>query len=223
MLLAFGVVCGLLEAQRSGAGQVIDAAMVDGAAVLMTMIWTLHNAGLLRHQHGAAPTCSTPAPTSTTCTSAPTASTSRSDRSSRSSTPSCCGSPGSTGDERVRRAARPLPPGPTLKARLGRAVPHQDPRRVVRGDGAHRRVLRARAAPRRGRRASAQRRPGDVRRRLRRAATGACAALQPHRARAVAPAGARRPAHARGARRLGHRRRARSTPCSPVRRGAGRR
>ncbi len=45
MLLAFGVVCGLLEAQRSGAGQVIDAAMVDGSAVLMTMIWTLHNAG----------------------------------------------------------------------------------------------------------------------------------------------------------------------------------
>src|SRR5262245_57396375 len=29
MLLAYGVVCGLLEAQRSGQGQVIDAAMVD--------------------------------------------------------------------------------------------------------------------------------------------------------------------------------------------------
>ena len=46
MLLAFGVVCGLLEAQRSGAGQVIDAAMVDGAAALMTMIWTMHHSGL---------------------------------------------------------------------------------------------------------------------------------------------------------------------------------
>ena len=46
MLLAFGVVCGLLEAQRSGAGQVIDAAMVDGAAALMTMIWTLHHSGM---------------------------------------------------------------------------------------------------------------------------------------------------------------------------------
>jgi alpha-methylacyl-CoA racemase len=38
MLLAFGVVCGILEAQRSGEGQVVDAAMVDGAALLMTMI-----------------------------------------------------------------------------------------------------------------------------------------------------------------------------------------
>jgi len=38
MFLAFGVVCGLLEASRSGQGQVVDAAMVDGAAVLMTMI-----------------------------------------------------------------------------------------------------------------------------------------------------------------------------------------
>ena len=35
MLLAFGMVCALLEAQRSGRGQVVDAAMVDGAAALM--------------------------------------------------------------------------------------------------------------------------------------------------------------------------------------------
>ena len=39
MFLAFGVVCGILEASRSGAGQVVDAAMVDGAAVLMSMFW----------------------------------------------------------------------------------------------------------------------------------------------------------------------------------------
>ncbi len=45
MLLAFGVVCGLLEAQRSGQGQVIDAAMVDGSAVLMTMVWSLARNG----------------------------------------------------------------------------------------------------------------------------------------------------------------------------------
>ena len=31
MLLAFGVVCALLERARSGQGQVVDAAMVDGA------------------------------------------------------------------------------------------------------------------------------------------------------------------------------------------------
>jgi alpha-methylacyl-CoA racemase len=38
LLLAFGMVCALFEAQRSGRGQVVDAAMVDGAAVLTTMI-----------------------------------------------------------------------------------------------------------------------------------------------------------------------------------------
>ena len=37
MLLGFGVACALLEAQRSGRGQVVDAAMVDGAALLATM------------------------------------------------------------------------------------------------------------------------------------------------------------------------------------------
>jgi len=37
MLLAFGIACALVEAQRSGKGQVVDAAMVDGASVLATM------------------------------------------------------------------------------------------------------------------------------------------------------------------------------------------
>src|SRR4051812_14557283 len=37
MLLGFGVVCGLLEAQRSGRGQVVDASMVEGAALLAAM------------------------------------------------------------------------------------------------------------------------------------------------------------------------------------------
>ena len=38
MLLAFGVACALVEAGRSGEGQVIDAAMVDGSISLMAMI-----------------------------------------------------------------------------------------------------------------------------------------------------------------------------------------
>jgi alpha-methylacyl-CoA racemase len=37
MLLGFGVACALLEAQRSGRGQVIDAAMVEGASLLAAM------------------------------------------------------------------------------------------------------------------------------------------------------------------------------------------
>jgi alpha-methylacyl-CoA racemase len=40
MLLALGVVSAALHAQRSGEGQVVDAAMTDGAAILMTMIHT---------------------------------------------------------------------------------------------------------------------------------------------------------------------------------------
>jgi len=45
MFLAYGVVCALLEAQRSGKGQVVDTAMVDGAAVLMSMFWAFKEMG----------------------------------------------------------------------------------------------------------------------------------------------------------------------------------
>jgi alpha-methylacyl-CoA racemase len=45
MLLALGVIAALLEAQRSGEGQVVDAAMVDGAALLMTAIYAQHARG----------------------------------------------------------------------------------------------------------------------------------------------------------------------------------
>jgi len=46
MFLAYGVVCALLEAQRSGTGQVVDTAMVDGAAVLMSMFWAFKSIGM---------------------------------------------------------------------------------------------------------------------------------------------------------------------------------
>jgi alpha-methylacyl-CoA racemase len=45
MLLAFGVVCGILEARVSGSGQVVDAAMVDGAALLSSIIHGLRASG----------------------------------------------------------------------------------------------------------------------------------------------------------------------------------
>jgi len=38
MLLAFGIACGIIEARTAGRGQVIDAAMVDGASLLATMV-----------------------------------------------------------------------------------------------------------------------------------------------------------------------------------------
>jgi alpha-methylacyl-CoA racemase len=53
LYLAFGLACGLLEAQRSGKGQVVDAAMVDGAASLMTMFYALHAAGSFTATRGA--------------------------------------------------------------------------------------------------------------------------------------------------------------------------
>ncbi|MES0875224.1 CaiB/BaiF CoA-transferase family protein [Sinimarinibacterium sp. HSW-8] len=46
MLLAFGVVCALLEAQRSGQGQVVDAAMTDGTALLSSIILGMKADGL---------------------------------------------------------------------------------------------------------------------------------------------------------------------------------
>jgi alpha-methylacyl-CoA racemase len=50
MLLAFGVVCALLEARIGGKGQVVDAAMVDGTAVLMSMFWAFKNVGMFNER-----------------------------------------------------------------------------------------------------------------------------------------------------------------------------
>jgi alpha-methylacyl-CoA racemase len=52
LYLALGVVAGLLEAVKSGKGQVVDAAMVDGAASLMTAIYGLHGSGIWNNNRG---------------------------------------------------------------------------------------------------------------------------------------------------------------------------
>ncbi|MBX9591822.1 MAG: CoA transferase [Hyphomonadaceae bacterium] len=52
MFLAFGVVCALLEAQRSGRGQVVDAAMVDGSATLMALMYGLFSQGGWKDERG---------------------------------------------------------------------------------------------------------------------------------------------------------------------------
>jgi len=46
MFLALGVVAALLETAKSGEGQVVDAAMVDGTAVLMSMFWAMSSIGV---------------------------------------------------------------------------------------------------------------------------------------------------------------------------------
>ncbi|HLI61824.1 MAG TPA: CaiB/BaiF CoA-transferase family protein [Terriglobales bacterium] len=52
LFLALGIVAGLLEAHKSGKGQVIDAAVVDGAAYLMTAIYANYAAGAWSDEHG---------------------------------------------------------------------------------------------------------------------------------------------------------------------------
>jgi alpha-methylacyl-CoA racemase len=52
MLLAYGIACALIERARSGKGQVVDAAMVDGAATLMTFFHAAQQAGWWKPERG---------------------------------------------------------------------------------------------------------------------------------------------------------------------------
>jgi alpha-methylacyl-CoA racemase len=53
MFLAFGVACALIEARGSGRGQVVDAAMTDGASLLMAMTYSLKARGRWRAERQA--------------------------------------------------------------------------------------------------------------------------------------------------------------------------
>jgi alpha-methylacyl-CoA racemase len=53
LYLAFGIACGIIEAKKSGKGQVIDAAMTDGAASLMTMFYGFQASGFWQDTRGA--------------------------------------------------------------------------------------------------------------------------------------------------------------------------
>ncbi len=50
MFVLVGIVAALYERERSGAGQVIDAAMVDGVSILSQMMWTMKATGSLRDE-----------------------------------------------------------------------------------------------------------------------------------------------------------------------------
>ncbi len=50
--LAFGVVCALLEAQRSGRGQIVDGAMVDGVTALVSTFYAMHKMGMHTDERG---------------------------------------------------------------------------------------------------------------------------------------------------------------------------
>lgn len=53
MFLVVGVLAALLERTHSGSGQVVDAAMAEGAALLMTPFYALHAAGLWQDRRAA--------------------------------------------------------------------------------------------------------------------------------------------------------------------------
>jgi alpha-methylacyl-CoA racemase len=53
LLMAYGIVCALLETQKSGVGQVVDTAMVDGAALLATMIYSFKALGMWKEERGS--------------------------------------------------------------------------------------------------------------------------------------------------------------------------
>ncbi len=53
MLLAFGVLAAVIEAARSGQGQVVDAAMVDGSASLNLMLYAFYRLGIWRPERGS--------------------------------------------------------------------------------------------------------------------------------------------------------------------------
>lgn len=52
MLLAFGMLAGILSARTTGKGSVIDCAMVDGAALLSALTWSLKAAGMWKDERG---------------------------------------------------------------------------------------------------------------------------------------------------------------------------
>jgi alpha-methylacyl-CoA racemase len=52
MLLAFGMLAGILSARATGKGKVIDCAMVDGAALISALTWSLRAAGMWKDERG---------------------------------------------------------------------------------------------------------------------------------------------------------------------------
>ena len=199
LLLAFGMTCALLERARSGKGQVVDAAMVDGAAALMTVFHGAQQSGFWSEERG----------------------TNMLDTGAHfyDAYETADGEFVSIGAiepqfyaELLKRAgidADSLPGAARPRALAGgegvarAAVQDEDARRVVRAARGQRRVLRAGALHVGGAPPPAQRRARPVRRGRRRRAAATGAALQPHGLRDPARARARGGAHGRGPARLG--------------------
>ena len=198
MLLAFGMVCGLLEAQRSGKGQVVDAAMVDGAALLLGGIYGMAGAGLwnesdreanmldggaLRHLRDQGRQVRLGGLDRAAILRA----AAREDRA-QGREPA-----GADGPQGVGPAQEPD----------GAHLPQQDARRMVRHHGGHRHLLRARPHHEGGVAASACQGARRLRRRLGLPAARRCAAFLTHQGKRQRARRQARPAHRRGAGRKG--------------------
>ena len=53
MLVVIGILAGVWQARRTGVGRVVDAAMVDGAALLAQLQWSMLHTGQWRDERGA--------------------------------------------------------------------------------------------------------------------------------------------------------------------------
>jgi alpha-methylacyl-CoA racemase len=53
MFLLVGILAALWERHRSGKGQVVDAAMIDGSSVLVQMMWAMRSTGMWSDERGA--------------------------------------------------------------------------------------------------------------------------------------------------------------------------
>ena len=202
LLLAFGMVCALLERVRSGKGQVVDAAMVDGAAALMTIFHGAQQSGFWKDAAG----------TNMLDSGAPFYDVYETSDGKYVAIGAIepqffaellaklgLDAEDAAGPERSGRLAG------AARALL-RAVPHAHARRVVRDPRGQRRVLRSRAHDGRGARASARARARRVPRRGGRGAAAPGAALLAHRLGRAEPARRGRRQHRRGAARVGIRR-----------------
>ena len=147
VFLALGAVAALVHARATGEGQVVDAAIVDGTAVLTTMIHGMLDGGSWIDRRGAEPARHRRAvlrrlPLRRRAVR----------RRRRAGGAVLRGAPGRPGPGRRRDAARPHRPAPVAGAartlHRGLRLPH--PRRVVVGLRGHRRLRRAGVVAARG-------------------------------------------------------------------------
>ena len=196
MLLAFGMVCGLLEAQRSGKGQVVDAAMVDGAALLLGGIYGMAGAGLWNDSDREANMLDGGAHFYGTYETkdGKFVSVGSIEPQFYELLLEKTGLKGESLPAQMDRKA-----WAQLKSRLEQHLPQQDARRMVRDHGGHRHLLRAGAHHEGGLAASARQGARRLCRRLGLPAARRRAALLAHQGKRQGPRRQARPAHRRGA------------------------